>query len=122
MFQKTLLVRKEEKYKDFVQRLLAGFLISADILLICLYALIIYRVRASNQESQVKSKSRHSTNKIGLVCIFVAASFVLFTIPYVLNTFFNGDASFWANIILVGNSGMNSVIYFFKNRCERAAK
>ena len=122
IFQKTLLMTKEEKYKDFVQHLLAGFIIGADILLIFLYALIIYRVRASNQNSQVKSKSHHSTNKVGLVCIFVAASFVLFTIPYGLKTFVSGDAGFWTNIILVGNSGMNSVIYFFKNRCERAAK
>ena len=122
IFQKTLLMTKEEKYKDFVQHLLAGFIIGADILLIFLYALIIYRVRASNQKSQVKSKSHHSTNKVGLVCIFVAASFVLFTIPYGLKTFVSGDAGFWTNIILVGNSGMNSVIYFFKNRCERAAK
>ena len=64
IFQKTLLMTKEEKYKDFVHHLLAGFIIGADILLIFLYALIIYRVRASNQKSQVKSKSHHSTNTV----------------------------------------------------------
>ena len=30
----------------------------------------------------------------------------------------NGNADFWSSIILVLNSGMNSIIYFFRGKCE----
>ena len=121
-FQMKLQQSGKAGYQYFMQSLLSWFIVGADILLVCLYTLIIYRVRASNKDIRLSQKADHSTSKVGLVCIFVAASFVLFTIPYAVSTLVSGIASFWANIILVGNSGLNSVIYFFKNRCEQDAQ
>ena len=122
LFRKKLVTSRKEKYKLFIQDLLSWFIIGADTLLICLYSLIIYRVHVSNRDAKIQSQSDHSTNKIGLVCVFVAASFVLFTLPYAVSTLVSGAAGFWANIILVSNSGLNCVVYFFKNRCEHAAQ
>ena len=119
-FREKLLRSKNDAYQRFMQTLLSCFIIGADILLVLIYTAIIYRVHAANKRAKLHQQTDGNNNKIGLVCIFVVASFVLFTVPYALRTLLNGESGFWVNILLVGNSGLNSIIYFFRNHCERA--
>ena len=116
---KRLLVSKGDTYRTFMQDLLSYFLLTADSLLVIVYSIIVYKVRFQNKHNSVRGDKDHVTEiKVSLLCVFVAASFVLFTIPYALNRLATAKIQFWANIILVSNSGMNSVIYFFRNYCE----
>ena len=126
-FRKKILKSKSEKYKTFMQELLSWFLIGADIFLVLVYTVIIYRIHLmSEKRAKMHNHANHhsgssGSNKIGLVCFFVAAAYVVFTLPYALMRLLTGTATFWPNILLVSNSGLNSVIYFFRNWCERLA-
>lgn len=57
-------------------------------------------------------------HQLPFLCLFIAGVFVMFTLPYAATRFYLGHVPFWANYILTLNSGMNSVIYFFRQRIE----
>ncbi|XP_066923878.1 uncharacterized protein [Clytia hemisphaerica] len=117
-FRKKLLADKIQVFKKFMRLLLSGFILGADILLVLIYSLIMYRVRLAKKKAKLHHQQKTSHNKVNLVCVFVAGSFIMFTVPYALNRIITGEGQFWVNVILVSNSGMNSIIYFFRNRCE----
>ena len=48
------------------------------------------------------------------ICIAIAAVFLFCTQPYDIGRFAFGKAPFWDNVILVLNSGMNRIVYFFR--------
>ena len=50
----------------------------------------------------------------------VPLSFAVFTIPYAYTSLkYKTEASFVPNVLLVSNSGFNSLIYFFRDFCKR---
>ena len=53
-----------------------------------------------------------------IVCILVALVFVLFTTPYAISSLPTGGTPFWTNALLVINSGVNSIAYFFRGRYQ----
>ena len=57
-------------------------------------------------------------HQLPFLCVFIAGVFVMFTLPYAATRFYLGYVPFWANYILILNSGMNSIVYFFRQRIE----
>ena len=53
-----------------------------------------------------------------ILCVIVAVVFVLFTLPYSLIFLAARDIPFWASMLLVSNSGMNSIVYCFRGKYE----
>jgi 7 transmembrane receptor (rhodopsin family). len=119
-----ILVQKDDTYRTFMQELLSYFILIADSLLVIVYTLIIYKVQLKNRGNKsIRGKENHVTEtKVSLLCVLVAVSFVLFTIPYAINRLVSLNIQFLANVVLVSNSGMNSIIYFFRNYCEQKAE
>jgi len=119
---KNLLIRKGDTYRTLMQELLSYFILTADFILVIVYVIIIYKVQINNNKNVVRGNEHRGTQiKVSLLCVFVAVSFVVFTIPYAINRLATKSIQFWANIVLVSNSGMNSVIYFFRNYCQQRA-
>lgn len=44
---------------------------------------------------------------------------VLCTLPFAVSKFALGEVRIWGDIILLLNSGMNSIIYYFRTRIEQ---
>ena len=63
--------------------------------------------------------NKGTEERVSMVCVFIAATFVLFTFPYAMGRLIEGRIKFWATLILVCNSGLNSIIYFFRGKCEQ---
>lgn len=80
-------IRREETYQDTMQIVLSVFIIIADVVLISAYGMIIYLL---NREKKVTTTSpTHYENRVSIICVFIVATFVIFTLPYALVYSFN---------------------------------
>ncbi|XP_066934273.1 uncharacterized protein [Clytia hemisphaerica] len=101
--------RSTHMYKK--EKILAYCIIGAAVSLTILYSLVIYYV----QRSQVVEIRR----KVSLISILVPACFILFTIPYALYSLLTqAKVALLLNVVMLLNSGVNSVLYFFKNKFQ----
>ena len=91
-------------------------IIAVDVVMIVSYFIIIYHYRLKNRVATHQTKLQ---KKLPIICILLGATFVLFTLPFALLVFTMEDVPFYANIILVGNSGVNSIVYFFREKFEK---
>ena len=102
------------KYITDAQFTLSVAIIIADILIFIFYSLIIYYTSAKTIKSN-KTKDK----KLPIICMTIAAIFIFLTLPYVVTRLTLGSTPFWANLTLLMNSGMNSVVYFFRGKLEK---
>ena len=99
-----------------MQFTLSVIIIIADIVIISSYSLIIY---LTTFKTKKVSSAQKPSNKLPIICIAIAATFVMFTLPYAVATFVIGVATFWPNFMLVLNSGVNSIVYFFRIKISK---
>ena len=107
-----------ETFKNFQEKMqltLSIIIIIADMVMITSYSLILYQVNFKRKVSSTQKKS----SKLSLVCIATVVTFVLLTLPYAITRILTGQVPFWANVILVTNSGMNSVVYFLRSEISK---
>ena len=104
---------KPPKYFTDAQFTLPLAIIIADILIFIFYSLIIYYTSSKTIKSN-KTKDR----KLPIICMAIAATFIFLTLPYVVTRLILGSTPFWANLTLLMNSGMNSIVYFFRGKLE----
>ena len=102
---------KESSYKSGMEFVLALLILTADIVILVSYALIVYLTSSKKKNVPSSQKQR---SKLPIICVAIALTFVLCTLPYAIARFIVGGVPFWPNFILVLNSGMNSIIYFFR--------
>ena len=95
------------------QLTLSVAIIIADILIFIFYTLIIYYTSSKT----IKSNKTMDKN-LPIICMAIGAMFIFLTLPYVVARLTLGSAPFWANLTLLMNSGMNSVVYFFRGKFE----
>lgn len=107
-----------ETFNNFQERMqltLSIIILIADMIMITSYSLILYQVNYKRKVLSTKKKSRN----LSLVCIATVVTFVLLTLPYAITRILTGQVPFWANAILVTNSGMNSVVYFLRSEISK---
>ena len=105
-------------YHGGVEYTLAVVILVADVLIISIYSLMIYHITSYKKMTNTKTKQK----KLPIVCLAIGATFVLFTLPFVVAKLVLGYIPPWANRTLILNSGMNSIVYFFGgklNACVR---
>ena len=107
-----LSIQKVESEKEMIVSIT---IIAVDVVMIFSYFIIIYHYRLKNRVATHQTKLQ---KKLPIICILLGATFVLFTLPFALLVFTMEDVPFYANIILVGNSGVNSIVYFFREKFE----
>ena len=102
---------KESSFKSGMEFVLALLIPTADILILVCYSLIIYLTTCKKKKVPI---SRKQPNKLPIICVAIALTFVLSTVPNAIARFIVGGVPFWPNFILVLNIGMNSIVYFFR--------
>ena len=105
-------------YHSGVEYTLAVVILVADVLIFSIYSLMIYHITSYKKMTNTKTKQK----KLPIVCLAIGATFVLFTLPFVVAKLVLGYIPPWANRTLILNSGMNSIVYFFGgklNACVR---
>ena len=108
---------KASEYKRIIQQSCSIIILIADIVFIISYSFIIYLLnKRSNVAKSISAAARENQIKTTILCTFVASVFVLFTFPYATVSLINGSANLWANVLLVSNSGMNSIVYCFRGK------
>ena len=107
-----LSIQKVESEKEMIVSIT---IIAVDVVMIFSYFIIIYHYRLKNRVATHQTKLQ---KKLPIICILLGATFVLFTLPFALLVFTMEDVPFYANVILVGNSGVNSIVYFFREKFE----
>ena len=107
---------RSNTFKADMQFTLSVIIIIADIVIISSYSLIIY---LTTFKTKKVSSAQKPSNKLPIICIAIAATFVMFTLPYAVATFVIGVATFWPNFMLVLNSGVNSIVYFFRIKISK---
>ena len=107
-----LSVQKVESEKEMIVSIT---IIIVDVVMIFSYSIIIYYYSLKNSVATQPTKRQ---KKLPIICIILGATFVLFTLPFALLVFTMEDVPFYANVILVGNSGVNSIVYFFRDKIE----
>ena len=111
------LVGSKHRFQPNAQLVLSIVIVMLDFLLASCYSTIIYRMSLMNKKNIViKTKREH---RLPVLCVVIAGVFVIFTLPYAITRFYLGYVPFWANYILIVNSGMNSIVYFFRQRIEK---
>lgn len=99
------------------QIVLSICIVTLDLLMILCYSTIIYQMSFKHKiDISNKSKQNH---RLPILCVVIVIVFVIFTSPYAITRFCLGYVPFWANYVLIWNSGMNSIVYFFRNKIER---
>ena len=108
--------RKKERFQNDMQLVLSIVTVTMDVLMVLCYCTIIYQMSFKNRK-KVGTKSAED-ERFSILCVVIAAVFVVFTLPYAIARFYLGKIPFWANFMLLLNSGMNSIIYFFRRKFE----
>lgn len=114
----TILDEFTERFNNFEETMhltLSLIIIIAGLIMITSYSLILYQVNFKRKVSSTQKQS----SKLSLVCIATVATFVLLTLPYAITRILTGRVPFWNNVILVTNSGMNSVVYFLRSEISK---
>jgi len=106
----------KDNLKSIVQLTVAIIIIMADVILVTCYGAMIYMLQVKTKINKITAKKE---DRVSVVCIFIAAAFVVFTLPYAIAVLKNGVAGFGPNLVLLINSGMNCIVYFFRTKCER---
>ena len=109
---KQLSIQKVESEKEMI---ISITIIVVYVVMTFSYSIIIYHHRLKNKVATQLTKRQKN---LPIICIILGATFVLFTLPFALLVFTMEDVPFYANVILVGNSGVNSIIYFFQDKIE----
>ena len=109
----AFITQNSNKYPQHLQMILSVTLVIADFIIISSYFLVIYVTTVKRKKI---SKTHDKISKLLIICTIIGTTFVLFTIPYAVARFILGKVPFWASFIIVLNSGMNSVIYFFRGK------
>ena len=111
---------KRERFQDDMQLVLSIIIVMMDVLMVFCYCTIIYQMSFVKRKN-LNQKSAEDA-RLPILCVGIAAVFIIFTLPYAIARFSLGKIPFWANFILLLNSGMNSVVYFFRQRIEKYQK
>ena len=107
---------KKERFQNDMQLVLSIVIAMMDVLMVLCYCTIIYQMSFKNRKKIVTKSAEDE--RLPILCVVIAAVFVLFTLPYAVTRFYLGKIRFWANFILLLNSGVNSVVYFFRRKLE----
>ena len=111
---------KRERFQDDMQLVLSIIIVTMDALMVFCYSTIIYQMSFVKRKNLNKKTAEDA--RLPILCVGIAAVFIFFTLPYAIARFYLGKIPFWANFILLLNSGMNSIVYFFRQRIEKYHK
>ena len=114
--KKNELLYLSHRFKREIQLVLSISIIASDVLMILCYCTIIYQMNYKSRKCKT-AKSKKDEG-LSLLCVFIAGVFVIFTLPFAITRFYLKIAHPWAKICLILNSGMNSIVYFFRHRFE----
>ena len=117
--RQTSTVNRAE-FHDDMQLVLSIIIVIMDFLMVICYSIIIYHMGYKTRKNVVPKNVEDE--RLPIICVFIAAVFVIFTLPYAIARFCTEHLPFWANFILLLNSGVNSVVYFFRQRIEKYHK
>ena len=112
----SMSMKRDKTYPEDIQFVLSIIIVVVDVLIILSYFTIIY---FTTLKKKTFSSSWIKASKLPFICIAIAAIFVFCTLPYAIVRFAYGKAPFWANVLLILNSGMNSIVYFFRTKISR---
>ena len=104
-------IEKKKTFQNDMQFALSVMIIIADVFIVSSYSLINY---VTTFKIKTVSSTRKHSNKLSVICIAIAGAFVLLTLPYAVTRLAFGDVTFVPNFVLALNSGMNSIVYFFR--------
>ena len=104
------------RFQQSAQLVLSIIIVILDLLMILCYLTIIYHVSYKNSKGmRIK---RAEDQRLPVLCVVIASVFVTFTLPFAATRLYLGYVPFWANYCLILNSGMNSIVYFFRKKIE----
>ena len=124
----TFEIETQSKFEETMKDALSYIIIVADVTFIACNIVIVYILSRHQKKmvhqipsSSIKNNSMAKERKVSVICLIVTLTFVLFTFPFAVMKLFSSTNAvpFWANILLVVNSGMNSIVYFFRARIEK---
>ena len=104
----------EHNFPKDLQLVLSIVIILLDFSMVISYSIIIYNMSYKKRKNLVPESAKDE--RLPILCVVIAAVFVLFTMPYAITRLSFGSVPFWANFILLLNSGMNSLVYFFRQK------
>ena len=110
----------QNNFQKDIQLVLSIVIVVLDFSMVVSYGIIIYRMSFKKRKKLTPKSAKHE--RLPILCVLIAAVFVLFTMPYAITRVSFGSVPFWANFILLLNSGMNSLVYFFRQKIEKQHK
>ena len=110
----------QNNFQKDIQLVLSIVIVVLDFSMVVSYGIIIYRMSYKKRKKLTPKSAKHE--RLLILCVLIAAVFVLFTMPYAITRVSFGSVPFWANFILLLNSGMNSLVYFFRQKIEKHHK
>ena len=113
----SLLDYKPPKGKTQSERFKEKFL---SYIILCVVSMFLFIYTFIFQKSRTMKIKR--ANKVSLKCVMVILCFVVLTLPYSITYLATGDTYYWTHLLLVSNSGFNSIVYFFISYLERHEK
>ena len=108
----------KSNYHSGMEYTLSVVILVADVLIFSIYSLIIYHITSYKKMTNTKTKQK----KLPIVCLAIGATFVLFTLPFVVAKLVLGYIPPWANRTLILNGGMNSIVYFFGGKLDACVR
>ena len=110
----------QNNFQKDIQLVLSIVIVVLDFSMVVSYGIIIYRMSYKKRKKLTPKSAKHE--RLPILCVLIAAVFVIFTMPYAIARVSFGSVPFWANFILLLNSGMNSLVYFFRQKIEKHHK
>lgn len=107
-------------FSSTMRTTLSLIIIIADVFFIFTTIAVISVMEQRKRNTGIKNKNLSSAtkveDKVSIVCLTITVSFIVFTTPFPIVYFITKRPNIYVTAILVANSGVNSLVYFFRGK------
>ena len=106
----------KQSFQKDMELVLSISIVVTDLIMTLCYSTIIYQINYKTRNCETVKRKKEKG--LPLLCMFIAGVFFIFTLPFAITRLHLRNVPSWATCSMILNSGMNSVVYFFRGRLE----
>ena len=112
--QRQLIVNRTKRSTSIMVLVSDTLFVLINITIICL----VRKTKATVDDEHSSSQTRSMERAVQRICTAIIVIFIVFTSPWAILECM-GSEPLWTHMLLILNSGVNSIVYFFKGYISR---
>lgn len=113
-------LKSDFRFREILEYFLASFIVVVDIVFVIVYSCIINLLK-QRMKSTISAETGIEA-QISITCAVLVGALVSMTLPYAICVFVETSSNVYVSMLLVLNSGINTLVYFLRNNAEICSK